>query len=309
VYLTARQLPLLVVPLLALAVIAGFVVGNHRAQPAPKEQALLAHGASVALEYPSTWRPAVSAPSIPGLPIAHPLVLAPGGDAARAGLLSGQLPAGEAGPLPATFVALMPELPRTEVVSFLDVRAYRYSHLRLPAYGPTLELYVIPTSGQPTAIACYASQGASSYLRQCEQIVATLTPVGHPEYDVNPSARYSSELGAVVGELDGERLIIRRQMGVVRRPGAVARLATTLADRFATAAAATRALRPPAAAVAAQAALVASLERADAGYRALATAAPGPGAGVAAAQAQVGSTEAGVNGALATFALLGYKHT
>jgi hypothetical protein len=309
VYLTARQLPLLAVPLLALAVIAGFLVGNHHTQPALKEQALLAHEASVALEYPSTWRPAVSAPPIPGLSIAHPLVLAPGGDAARAGLLSGQLPAGEPGPLPAAFVALMPELPRTEVVSFLDVRAYRYSRLRLPAYGPSLELYVIPTAGQPTAIACYASHGASSYLRQCEQIVATLTPVGHLEYDVKPSARYSSRLGPVIGELDGERLIIRRQMGVVRAPRAVGGLATTLANRFATAAAAIRALRPPAAAAAAEAALVASLERAGEGYRVLAGAAAGTAAGVAAAQAQVASAEAGVDGALATFALLGYKHT
>jgi hypothetical protein len=309
VYLTARRLPVLAAALLALAVIAGFLAGHHRAQPAPKEQVLLARQASVALEYPSSWRPAVSAPVIPGLSIAHPLVLAPGGDAARAGLISGQLPAGEPGPLPEPFVALMPELPRTEVVSILDVRAYRYSRVRVPAYAPSLELYVIATARRPTAIACYASQGASSYLRQCEQIVATLTPVGHLEYDVKPRAGYSSRLGPVIGELDGERLIIRRQMGVVRAPRAVARLATTLAARFATTAAAIRALRPPAAAAAAQAALVASLERAGESYRALAGAASGPASGVAAAQAQVGSAESGVDGALATFALLGYKHT
>jgi hypothetical protein len=309
-YLTARQLPVFVAPLLALAVIAGFLAGNHRAQPAPKEQSLLAHQAGIALEYPSGWRPAAGAPPIPGLAIAHPLLLAPGGNAARAGLLSGQLPAGEAAPLPAAFVALMPELPRTEVVSFLDVRAYKYTRLRLPAYGPTLELYVIPgAASNATAIACYASPGAVSYLRQCEQIVATLTPVGHPAYDLKPSARYSSRLGAVIGEMDGERLIIRRQMGVLRTPRAVAGLATTLADRFATAAAAIRALHPPPPAAAAQTALVASVERAGESYRELATAASGPAAAAAAAQAHVGSAEAGVDGALATFALLGYKHT
>jgi hypothetical protein len=309
VYLTARRLPVLAAALLGLAVIAGFLAGHHRGQPASKEQVLLAREASVAFEYPSSWRPAAGAPGIPGLSIAHPLVLAPGGDAPRAGLISGQLPAGEPGPLPETFVALMPELPRTEVVSILDVRAYRYSRLRVPAYAPSLELYVIPTAGRPTAIACYASQGASAYLRQCEQIVATLTPARHLEYDVKPRAGYSSRLGPLIGELDGERLIIRRQMGVVRAPRSVAHLAATLADRFATAAAAVRALRPPAAAAAAQAALVASLERADESYRGLAGAAAGPAAGVAAAQAQVASAEGGVDGALATFALLGYKHT
>ena len=113
----------------------------------------------------------------------------------------------------------------------------------------------------------------------------------------------------MIGELDAERLVIRRQMGAVRAPRAVARLATTLADRFGTTAAAIRALRPPAAAAAAQAALIGSLDRAEESYRALAGAASGAAATVTAAQAQIGSAEAGVDGALATFALLGYKHS
>jgi hypothetical protein len=300
----------LVAPLLALAVIAGLLAGNHRAHPASREQALLAYDSSVTLEYPSNWRPAVGAPPIPGLSMTRPLLLAPGGDAARAGLLSGQLPAGEAGPLPATFVALMPEVPHTEVVSFLDVKAYRYSEMSLPAYDRRLELYVIPgTEGESTAIACYAAPGASSYLRECEQIVATLTPFGRQGYDLKPSALYSSKLGAVIAELDGERLIVRRRMGVPRSSRAVAGLARTLADRFATAAVALRALHPPAAAAAAHAALIAVIDRAGQSYRALATAASGRAGGVAAAQAHVGSAEAGVGSALETFALLGYKHT
>jgi hypothetical protein len=310
VYLTARQLTLFVAPLLAAAAIGGFLLGNRRGQAAPLEQALPARQANIALEYPSTWQPVRSAPPIPGLSIAHPLLLAPGGDATRAGLLGGQLAPGQPGPLPASFVALMPELPRTEVVDFLGVEAYSYSHVRIPAYERLLDLYVIPSAAGPgTAIACYASQGSSSYLHGCEQIVATLTPVGHSGYDLRPSAPYSSRLGAVTGELDRERLIIRRQMGVVRTPSAVARLATTLGERFATAAAAIRAIRSPAAAAAAQGALVASMERADESYRALATAAPSAAASVAVAQAHVGSAEAGVDVALGTFALLGYKHT
>jgi hypothetical protein len=310
VYLTARQFRVFVAPPLVAAAIAGFLIGSHHGHAAPPEQALLAHQANIALEYPSTWRPVGGAAPIPGLSIAHPLLLAPGGDATRAGLLSGQLAPGEPGPLPASFVALMPELPQTQVVNFLGVEAYRYRHVRLPAYDRLLDLYVIPSStGPPSAIACYASQRSSSYLRGCEQIVATLTPVGRSGYDLSPSAPYSSRLGAVIGELDGERLILRRQMGALRTPGPVAGLATTLAGRFATAAAAIRALRPPAAAAAAQASLLGAIERAGESYRALAAAASGDAAGVAAAQAHVGSTEAGVDSALATFALLGYNHT
>jgi hypothetical protein len=202
----------------------------------------------------------------------------------------------------------MAELPHTEVVDFLGVEAYSYSHVRLARYDRLLDLYVIPSvTAAPTAIACYASQGASSDLRGCEQIVATLTPVRSSGYDLRPSASYSSMLGPVIGALDGERLIIRRQMGAVTAPRTVG-LATTLADRFATAAAATRVLRPPAAAAAAQAALVASLERASESYRALAGAAAGTAAAAAEARANVAGAEAGVDGALATFALLGYKH-
>jgi hypothetical protein len=203
----------------------------------------------------------------------------------------------------------MPELPHTGVVDLLGVQAYSYSHVRLLAYDRLLDLYVIPSAtGAPTAIACYASPGSASYLHGCEQIVATLTPVGHSGYDLNPSASYSGRLGAVIGALDGERVILRRQMGALRTPSPVGELATTLADRFATAAAAIRALRPPPAAAAAQASLLAAIERAGESYRALAAAASG-GGGVVAAEAHVGSSEAGVDSALETFALLGYKHT
>jgi hypothetical protein len=298
-----------VAPLLAAAAIVGFLLGNHHGQAASLEQALLAHQANVALEYPSTWQSVASAPPIPGLSIAHPLLLAPGGDATRAGLLSGQLAPGESGPLPASFVALMAEVPPTEVVDLLGVQAYSYTHVRLPAYDRLLNLYVIPSAAGPsTAIACYASPGSASYLHACEQIVATLTPVDHSGYDLNPSAYYSGRLGVVIGALDGERLIIRRRMGAPRTSSPVGELATTLADRFATAAAAIRALRPPAAAAAAQASLLAAIERAGESYRALAAAASA-GGGVVAAEAHVGSSEAGVDSALETFALLGYKHT
>jgi hypothetical protein len=310
VYLTPHQVRLFVAPVLLAAAIVGFLLGSHRGHAAPLAKALVAHQANIVLEYPSTWQPVASAAPIPGLSIVHPLLLAPGGHATRAGLLSGQLAAGEPGPLPASFVALMPELPQTQVVNFLGVQAYRYSHVRLPAYDQLLDLYVIPSStGPSSAIACYASRASSSDLHECEQIVATLTPVGHSGYDLSPSASYSSQLGAVIGELDGERLVLRRQMGALKTPGPVAGLATTLAGRFATAAAAIRALRPPDAAAPAQASLLGALERAGESYGALAAAASSGAGGLTAAQAHVGSTEAGVDSALATFALLGYNHT
>ena len=306
-YLSGRQLTVIVAPVIVLAAIFGFLAGHRGGQAASREQPLLVHQANIELEYPSTWQPSTGAPAIPGLAITHPLLLAPGGNAARAGLLSGGLPPGEPAPLPARFVEQMQATPHTEVVNFLDLQAYRYNLLRVPAYGGSLELYVIPnTSGSSTALACYAAAGASAYLRQCEQIVASLTPVGHSPYDLKPSTDYSGKLGGLVGALDRERGLLRHQMGMRKSPSTVASLASTLADRFATAATSIRKLHAPAVALQAQEALVASMERARDTYRAVASAAEAGGVGAIATQ--VDSAEVGVNGALEAFALLGYKY-
>jgi hypothetical protein len=214
VYLSGRQLTVIVAPVIVLAAIFGFLAGHRGGQATSKEQPLLVHQANIELEYPSTWQPSTGAPPIPGLAISHPIVLAPAGNAARAGLLSGTLPAGEPAPLPASFVELIQGTPHTEVVNFLDIQAYRYNSLRVQSYGRSLELYVIPsTSGSPTALACYAAAGASAYLRQCDQIVASLTPVGHSAYDLKPSTDYSAKLGSLVGTLERERSLLRSQMG------------------------------------------------------------------------------------------------
>jgi hypothetical protein len=315
-YLSSRQLTVIFAPLIVLAAIIGFLAGHRGTQLGAQgssgsaEQPLLLHQANVELEYPSTWQPSNIAPAIPGLAITHPLLLAPSGNSARAGLLSGTLPPGEPAPLPARLVGLMPEAPHTEVVNFLNVQAYRYNPLHVPGFAPSLELYVIPnTSGSPTALACYAGAGASSYMHECEQIVASLTPVGHSASDLKPSTDYSGKLGQSVGALDRERTLLRRELGLRKSPATVASLANTLADRFAAAATSIQTLHPPAAALAAQEALVASLERARDAYRTVAAAAESGGpASVAATQPQVDGAETGVNGALEAFALLGYKH-
>jgi hypothetical protein len=238
-------------------------------------------------------------------------VLAPGGDSAHAGLLSGQLPAGEASPLPGRFLALVRGIPYVEVVNLLDVQAYRYSRLSLPGYDRILDLYVIPRpGGNPTALVCYASKGFSTYLRQCEQILARLTLVGQSPSELKPDAGYAHQLGGLIGVLDGKRLTLRGEMRQVSAPAAAARLATALAGRFATAAASLAALEPPPAAGPAQARLAGTMLHTRDTYRALAAAATaGSVASYDAARGQVDAAEAGVNAALESFALLGYNHT
>jgi hypothetical protein len=295
-------------PVLVAVAVLGYLAGHHRPAPAPEEPARVAYEASIALEYPGTWQRTSASPSIPGLQISNPLLLAPGGDAGRAGLLSGQFAAGGAAPLPAAMVAAMQGLPRTEIVDLQNVQAYAYAGVRLAGFAKALDLYVIPASSGPsTVLACYAATPGSSDLTQCEHIVAKLTPVGQARYDLGPKAEYSGRLGAAIAALDSGRVALRRQMGVKQRPAALARLATVLAGRMTTAAAAIRALQAPATAQLAQTTLVASIGRAAAAYRALAAAAPS--VDITAAQGDVDSAEAGIDTSLENFALLGYKQS
>ena len=310
-YLTPRHLLVFVVPVLVAAAVLGFVAGKRHRIAAPREPGLLAHQANLVVEYPPGWRAATGAPPIPGVAVANPLLLAPSGDAGRAGLLVGQLPAGEAGPLPAGLVRLLPQPPPTEVVSFVGAQAYRYGPLQVPGYSGTVELYAIPSStGSPTALICYAAKGADSYIRPCEQIAASITLVEHSGYDLTPSAGYAGRLSALIQALDSQRMQLRREMSQRRSPAATAVLATTLADRFTTVAAAVRELHPPAAARIAQVALVGAIEQAGTSYTALAAAVGASGSpAVPTAQAQVTQVEVAVDDALETFELLGYKRS
>jgi hypothetical protein len=305
-----RRLPALVAPVLVTVAILGYLAGHRRAPAAAGERARVAYGANIVLEYPATWKPVRGGAPIPELRVVRPLLIAPGGDSARAGLLSGHLRGDEAGPVPASLLAVLRAAPHTEVVNLLDAEAYRYKRLRLGS-GLRLELYVIPNpAGSPTALACYASPQDSSSLAQCEQIVARLNLVGQGRYDLSPDAGYARRLGGLIAALERDRLALRREMRPPRTPAAVAGPAGALADRLGSTAAAIRVLEPPAVAGPAQAALVGSIERARETYRALAGAAAAASPGdMAVAQAHLGEAEAAVDGALETFALLGYNHT
>lgn len=314
---TRGLLPLAAFVLAAVAIL-GYMAGYRRAPAATptvthRETTRTVSDAGVLLEYPADWQPAKAVAAVPGLPIARPLLLAPGGDAARAGLLAGELPSGEPGPLPARFLALMHGTPHTEVVNLIDGQAFRYSHVEVAGYDRALDLYVILYAGRsPTALACYASQARSStYLSQCEQIVAGLTPLGQSStYDLTPDTGYAQRLGTLIEGLNRERLTLRREMRAQPTPAAVGRFATSLADRFAAAASSLALLESSPVAGPTQTALASSILRARDTYRALAAASAAPGqVGYPAALLQVGAAEAGVDTALESFALLGYSRS
>jgi len=297
--------------LLLVVAVLGYVAGHRRSTAAPVQQARPAFAGRVVVEYPSGWQRVAAAPEVPGLTIGHPVAFAPDGNAAHAGLITGQLPGGEPAPLPAAFLARLGGLPQTAVVDFVETEAYRYSQLSIPGFGRMLTLYVIPSpGGDPAALACYASPAFAAYMRTCEQIVATLSLAGQQRsYELTPDAGYAGRVSALVGALDRRRLQLRRQMSRNATLAAVQSLAGRLADTFAAAAASLAALEAPAAVAQAQAALSASLLRAHGAYTALAAATQaGSLASYEVAQKQVYAAEASVDAALESFALLGYPH-
>lgn len=315
---TRALLPLAAFVLGAVAIL-GYVAGYRRAPATTptvthRETTRMVSDAGVLLEYPAGWQPAKASATVPGLPISRPLLLAPGGDSARAGLLAGQLPGGEPGPLPARFLALLHGTPHTEVVNLIDGQAFRYSHVEVAGYDRALDLYVTLYAGRsPTALACYAPQAttSSTYLSQCEQIVAGLTPLGQSStYDLTPDTGYAQRLGSLIEGLNRERLTLRGEMRTHPTPAMVGRLAATLADRFAAAAASLALLEAPPVAGPMQAALANSMLQARDTYRSLSDASTAAGhAGYSTALAQVNAAEAGVNTALEGFALLGYSRS
>jgi hypothetical protein len=288
----------------------GYVAGHDRSRAASPETRRTAAAAGVLLAYPAGWQPTGGAPAIPGLSLAHSIVLAPGGDGARAGLLAGELRGEEPSLLPRQFVERMRALPNTEVVDLVDTQGYRYGPVKIAGFDGMLELFAIPNpKGNPTVLACYAAAALAAEMRACEQIVATLTLVEQSSsYDLVPEPEYARKLSASIGVLDRQRVALRREMSAGAPPSTVQRLAGSLAAGFAAEATSLSLLEPPSATGQAQATLSQSILQARDAYTALAAAVGSASAARSAiAQRQVDEAEAGVNAVLESFALLGYR--
>jgi hypothetical protein len=303
-----RNFSLLAAPILIIVALLGYLAGHGRsaaAPPPPVEKTRTISAATVTLDYPAGWQTASAAPKIPGLSLAHATVVAPEGEATQAGLVTGQLPAGEPSPLPSGFVAKLHALPHTEVVSLPETQAYRYTQLNISGFALPLTLYAIPDpGGHPTAVACYATNSLAAFMRTCELIAARLKlAVQAQSYVLTPDSAYARQVSALLGPVSAARAMLRRETGSQPAPAVVQRLEGAIAQ----AATSLSALQPPPAAGQAQAALSNALWRARDAYAALAaaTGTGSPGA-YSAAQARVSTAEASVDAALGSFALLGY---
>jgi hypothetical protein len=305
-----RRLLLVPVLLLVLAAVLGYVAGHRHARAAPREPLLTASVGGVLLNAPAHWRPAASAPEIPGLAVRHPVAFAPEGNPSQAGLLAGTLPPGHASPLPSQLLARLRQRPTTAIVSLQEAQAYRYTALSIPGYERSVTLFVVPNpGGDATALACFATPAQSAQLEACQRSVATLTLAGRSQtYDLTPRPEYAQRLGASITALNAQRASLRAQMTSGASPRSVQRAAAQLESAFAHTAASLSELEPSLATGPAQAALSGAVLRARAAYAALASAAGARDEGLfASARGQVERAEAGVDRALEGFTLLGYR--
>ena len=301
-------------PLLALALVlvaaAGYLAGSRRSNSSavaadpPSVSRSLNH-VGLLLEYPADWRQRTPV-AVPGLALEDAVVLAPA--KADGGLLTGEFPAKEPGPLPQSFLARLPKLPHVEVVNLVSTQAYRYGELRPAGYAGSLDLYVIPAAGGgDRAIACFGRRRLAAVVQECERIVSGVAATGPPTATLTPEPVYAKALAEVLSALSAERLRARVTMSRATSPSVLGAAAAGLAGRMSAAAASLGALQVPEAAAAAGAALADSLRTAARAYAKLAAASRSEDlVAYRAARVAVAPAESEVDRALRELVLLGY---
>jgi hypothetical protein len=297
---------------LVLVAVCGYLAGHRRssagaAQQDPPSLSRVVSGSGLLIEYPVEWERSRSPASIPGLPVESPVTIVPRGTDAT-GLLSGELPAGEAGPLPSTFLAGLHGVPHAEVVELVSTQAYRYSDLKIHGYHRYFDLYLIPAAGGAERLmACFAPERLTPASQQCERIISGVTLTGPASSTLTPVPAYAKALSSVIAGLDRERAKARKAMGRSDSAAEVGSEAASLATRFAAVSARLATLEPPQVAAAEQSELSQALRHAGDAYSELSVAARAESVSAYdSARTQVGTAEAAVDSALENFALLGY---
>jgi hypothetical protein len=304
-----RNLPTAVVPVLVAVAVLGYVAGHSRSDDGASEADRTARSAHVVIEYPTGWRPVAGGAKIPGLALTQTKLIVAGGAGSHAGLIVGELPGGELGPLPRRFVSGLDRLPQTTVVDLVEGQAYRYAQFSGPGLQEPLTIFVIPNpDGDPTALACYAPSQASRYMAACEQAVSGVTVVDQSQiYELTPEPGYAARISAAIASLDRLRVSLKRELHPQITAERTEQLATQLGEGFAQAGESLVRLEPSAAAVGVQKALASAMQRAHDGYVALASAAAERSlSSYTAAQERITAAEADVDWALENFVLTGY---
>ena len=289
------------IPLAAgLGVVLG---GGSDNPPAPRAAAgdRTLTGGKFSIDVPAGWR-TTAAPLSATLGLTDAAAAAPPGASAGQAIVVGRSSGSGATLLPAALVRSLPKAPTGQAVRLGDLQAWRYTGLR-PAGGPATTVFAAPTTDGVATVACVGVAVQPS----CGHIATTLRAAGADPLALGPHAAYAKAVDGALSKLARARSAGLRGLTTAGSRRAQATAAAGVATAYARAR--TTLLRAPVSPAEreAHAALLSSLERAAAAWRALGTAAGhGDGSGYAAARARVTAREAAVRRATAALRRLGY---
>jgi hypothetical protein len=182
----------------------------------------------------------------------------------------------------------------------------RYLNLRPRGAAGVVSVYLLATTRATIVATCASPRPDGDFIAQCERVLGTIRLPQGVAVTSGVDAAYALELNGILAALDRARSAAAPQLlahSLVTRAAAARRLAGSEAS----AAASARRLTAGSAA-SANRVLVAALQQAAGGYRALATAADGHDqAGYEAAQRTLSSAQQRLTSAFQTLSRLGYR--
>jgi hypothetical protein len=254
-----------------------FAIGVLVAAPPEPSPPATALAGAIQFEPPAAWRRVAAPPTTPGLPLENASAYAPGGRVDRGALVVGTTQASGRTLLPAGFLSQLPTPPQPAPVALGRYTGYRYDDLR-PAHASThLRIYVVPTSRGVATLVCQAGVGpaAGGVVASCDRVATRLTIVGARSFDFPSAAAYARRVQGTIRSFDAQRGPARLDLARARTPKQQAAAALRLAGVNARAAAALGQIPHSPEFGQLQFGLVGALKQAQAGYRAMASAAGG----------------------------------
>jgi hypothetical protein len=261
--------------LVAVAAVAGFLLGGSGSDDESVPLTNTASAGSLSLSFPAGWERVPEQARIPGMHFENAIVLTPAvGSGDR--LVAGKTDGSGRTLLP---VALLNELPgddppEGEAVRLGKLEAYRYTGLRPADSRLTLTIFTIPTSSGIATIACAAEPGGvADFVADCERAAGSATLAGTEPMSLGPSPAYARRVSAAIDSLAKARSERVDALRAAHLPNKQAAAADRVADAYRAAARSVQAADPGPADREAGAALAAALTGAEEAYRRLATAA------------------------------------
>jgi hypothetical protein len=252
---SSRRLPARVRPaagLLAVGVavvFAGLVVrvgdrGEDAEQPRTETQRAPLSEGPVAVHVPPGWSVSRRVPSLPGIALPDPVVLAD--RRSKVDVVVETLPATSTTLLPAGFVAgLRQDLPMPTTVRMgRRLQGFHYAGLVHPRVGRLLDLYVAPTTMGNVTVACLA-EAVQSLLDGCWSVVSRLAVARGRPLPADGTAAFREVLAARVAALDAAEARARRALKAGTTPAGQARAFAPLGEAYRDAAAAAAPVAPP----------------------------------------------------------------